>query len=73
MKTFLVMPAGIIMAQKNKPTASQADNFKTAARELGCDESEDKFDAALKKVASHKPSRTEKPGKRVAKSKFAGK
>jgi len=33
----------------------QADRFKEAARELGCDDSENAFDEALRKVARHKP------------------
>lgn len=35
-------------------TPSQGQKFLDAARELGCDESEDHFDVALKKVAAHK-------------------
>ena len=34
---------------------SQIDKFRDKARELGADESADKFDAALRKVATHKP------------------
>ena len=33
----------------------QSEKFKEAARELGCDDSEEAFDEALKKVARHKP------------------
>jgi hypothetical protein len=33
----------------------QGKSFIDAARALGCDESEERFDAALKKVARHKP------------------
>lgn len=33
----------------------QSGRFKEAARELGCDDSEEAFDEALKKVARHKP------------------
>jgi hypothetical protein len=40
---------------------SQNEAFAEAARELGCDESEARFDAALKKVARHKPPITSKP------------
>jgi hypothetical protein len=39
----------------------QSDKFKEAARSLGCDEDPAHFDAALKKVARHKPSETERP------------
>lgn len=46
-------------AHMKKPaveTQSQRDNFVEAAHKLGCDESEATFDAALKKVAAHKPT-----------------
>lgn len=36
-----------------KPTA-QIERFQEAARELGCDEDEARFNGALKKVAHHK-------------------
>jgi hypothetical protein len=45
---------------KNRATAgdnSQLKRFVESARALGCDESEERFDAALKKVAAHKPPR----------------
>jgi hypothetical protein len=35
-------------------------SFVEAARALECDESEERFDAALKKVAAHKPPSEEK-------------
>jgi hypothetical protein len=38
------------LEQKSQQTA-----FLDAARALECDESEERFDAALKKVAAHKP------------------
>jgi hypothetical protein len=34
----------------------QGKSFIDAARALECDESQERFDAALKKVAAHKPS-----------------
>jgi hypothetical protein len=40
---------------KGKPKSEQLDKFEEAARALECDESEERFDAALKKVAVHKP------------------
>lgn len=46
------------MTQKRNAAKSQTEAFRNAARELGCDESEERFDAALKKVAAHKPSST---------------
>ena len=45
---------------KDSVAPKQSEHFKQAARELGCDESEEKFDAALKRVAGHKPSEPSK-------------
>jgi len=39
-----------------KTKKSQIEKFRDKARELGADESADKFDAALRKVAAHKPA-----------------
>lgn len=36
---------------------TQADKFKEAARELGCDEDEARWDERLKKVAGQKPDK----------------
>lgn len=47
--------------------ATQADRFREAARELGCDESEERFDAALGKIVKHKPPPDDKPTKPAAK------
>lgn len=41
---------------------TQSDKFKEAARELGCDEDEGRWDERLKKVAGQKPG--EKPSPR---------
>lgn len=49
------------MPKSPKSARSQSTRFEEAARDLGCDESEERFDAALKKVAAHKatkPART---------------
>ena len=35
--------------------SNQSARFIEAARELGCDESSDAFEAAVKKVVRHKP------------------
>jgi hypothetical protein len=45
------------MVHKKTPTTekSQSAIFRKAARDLGCDESEAAFDAALGKIARHKP------------------
>ena len=45
-------------ARAKKETAAdpeQSARFIEAARELGCDESPDAFEAAVKKMARHKP------------------
>jgi hypothetical protein len=56
---------------KHKDEAkSQRRAFEQAARALGCDESEERFDAALKKVAAHKPLE-KKSGERRDKNKNA--
>jgi len=33
----------------------QLDRFKETARSLGCDEDKERFEAALSKIAGHKP------------------
>jgi hypothetical protein len=46
------------MAKKPKPDdKSQVKRFRKAARALGCDENEGRFQEALRKVAKHKPGR----------------
>jgi hypothetical protein len=45
----------IAKPKKNVESDAQGDVFIDAARALECDESEERFDAALKKVAAHKP------------------
>ena len=48
--------------------ASQIDRFKDMARELGCDEDEAAFDAALKKLAEVKGLPKHEPKKRSHKN-----
>jgi hypothetical protein len=48
---------------KNLGAKSQVATFKEVARALGCDESEERLDAALAKVARHKPPDTPKEAK----------
>jgi hypothetical protein len=44
------------MSMKRKDgEKSQQRSFVEAARSLECDESEERFDAALRKIAAHKP------------------
>lgn len=40
--------------EEAEPVVKQIDRFREAARELGADESEARFDAALRKVATPK-------------------
>jgi hypothetical protein len=57
------------MSSRN-PTAAendQIDRFKELARELGCDEDEAAFEAALKKVAESAPLPKHVPKKRTPK------
>lgn len=37
------------------PDQTQVDKFKQAARDLGCDESEEAFDEKLRAIAKQKP------------------
>jgi hypothetical protein len=41
--------------RKDNIATSQGKRFVESARALECDESEERFDAALKKIAAHKP------------------
>ena len=45
---------------------AQSERFIKAARELGCDESEERFDAVLKKVAKHRPNSSDQSGDQIA-------
>lgn len=47
-----------------KQTEEQLTRFLETARALGCDEDKEKFEAALRKVAAHKPVKG--PGKKKA-------
>ena len=47
---------------QRKGISAQGKDFVDAARALECDESEERFDAALKKVAAHKPSKEREDG-----------
>lgn len=52
----------IAKPKKNVESDAQGDVFIDAARALECDESEERFDAALKKVAAHKPAKASETG-----------
>ena len=45
-----------------EPPKTQVERFKKAARALECDESEERFDAALAKIAAHKPPKDSDDG-----------
>lgn len=49
------------MEKTRKDTSEQVDRFREAARELGCDQSEERFDAALRKVAKAPALEEDKP------------
>jgi hypothetical protein len=48
------------MSTESQVPQSQSDKFKEAARELGCDEDEGRWDDRLRKLARQKPE-PEKP------------
>jgi len=54
------------MDQKSKDQ-DQAKRFIEAARELACDESEERFESALRSIARHKPKPEEGKGKKPTK------
>ena len=56
------------------PEASQRQAFVDAARSLECDESEERFDGALKKVPAHKPpdKKLDHKQKKEKPAKYAG-
>ena len=51
-----------------KRQKNQSDRFTDAARALECDKSEERFDAALRKVATDKPTGGTVVAERVMKS-----
>lgn len=57
------------MPNQRKKPAEQIIDFERAARAIGCDESEARFNAVLGKIARHKPpeepkkTETKKPGR----------
>ena len=58
------------MVEKANPGGSaQLTRFKETARALGCDEDKERFEAALGKVASHKPCEDIKNGAPATKAK----
>lgn len=50
-------------------TKEQIDRFKGAAKKLGCDESEERFSDALRRVGRQEPKKSEKKEPRGEKPK----
>jgi hypothetical protein len=44
------------------PREAKVHRFEDAARAFECDESEERFDAALRKIAAHKPPKDSERG-----------
>jgi len=61
------------MSRAEKPrivkVSPQGEEFVNAARALECDESEERFDAALKKIAAHMPPKDSENGAPIEKAK----
>ena len=53
--------------KKPERATDQHERFIETARALGCDEDKDKFEAALGKIAAHKPIRRPEKEKNVSK------
>jgi len=51
------------MATAKRNSTKQHDRFVEAARQLGCDESEPRFDEALKRVGKAKLTHPSRPSK----------
>jgi hypothetical protein len=49
--------------RESEPAPSQSDKFRNAARELGCDEDEARWDERLRKVARQKPAEPKEDAK----------
>jgi hypothetical protein len=49
------------MAKKTSPAdRKQIEAFRKAARELGCDENEERFRQVLRTISGHKPKRVKR-------------
>jgi hypothetical protein len=58
-----------LSTSKKTSAIERADAFEEAARALGCDESEERFDEALRKIAAHKPHKDGEDGAPKGKAK----
>lgn len=54
-----------MVAMSKLPAKEQHARFIETARALGCDEDKERFEAALGKIATHKPRAEDKPGRKV--------
>ncbi len=52
-----------VKARGGRSNGDQRAKFVEGARDLGCDESEERFDAALKKIGTRQKSKDTKPKK----------
>lgn len=57
---------------RSKIDEKQSERFKEAARELGCDDSEDRFREVMRQVAKAKPAPKGENTKPAAKDKAKG-
>jgi hypothetical protein len=57
--------------KNRRPPTAQSEAFKAAARAIGADESEERFDAALRKVGQAKLTHPPRPKKKAEKDKPA--
>ena len=62
MRTIRTMTVPKKTVRPDESAAAQSARFIKAAHELGCDESPDAFEAAVKKVARHKSAEDSPPG-----------
>ena len=51
------------LKKQNKKDNAQSERFKESARQLGCDEDEDRFNATLKKIMTAETKKDEKHSK----------
>lgn len=54
---------------KDKEPGTQAERFKQAARELGCDESEERFIETVRKIAKAPPQHRARDATKAQKTK----
>ena len=55
-------PMDLSLPKREQSRQAQVDKFREAARELGCDESEERFDATLERIAKAPPPKDDASG-----------